>query len=143
MTMAYQIHHFDAPCGVTFRLVLGRSTYSIDARDKHGKRIAWTGRRWGASLTDALSMAAYTGETERAKSAIWYLFARLDYYVFCPGIIDLWRAATYRGETERAKYERLAPYRAAMQRARALPYGQRLDGLAEAEKIKERLLSAA
>ncbi len=77
-----------------FRIVLGNSTYSVALFDATGDRIAWSGRHWGCSLTDALAMACHTGDPSRAASAIWFLFGRIDYYVDGPGIIDLWRAAT-------------------------------------------------
>lgn len=93
----YEKHTWQAG-NCSFVMVLGRSTYSVAVHDGEGNRIAWSGRNWGLSLTDALSMACYTGERKEANSAIGYLFNRIDYYVDCPGISDLWRAAVYIGE---------------------------------------------
>lgn len=93
----YQKHTWQAG-HCRFVMVLSRSTYSVAVLDSAGNRIEWTGRKWGLSLTDALSMACYTGKPEGASSAIGYLFNRIDWYLDCPGIADLWRAAVYIGE---------------------------------------------
>jgi len=136
----YQTHYFDAPSGVTFRLVLSRATYSVAAFDRDGRRIYWSGRHWGASLTDALSAACYHGEPLMAASAIWFLFGRIDYYRDRPGILDLWAAAIYRGEPAGVTHERFAPYREAMKRARELRFGPgHRQAIAEAEALAEKL----
>lgn len=92
--MAYRHVALNAPCGVTFKLVLGNSSYSIAAFDAEGCRIAWSGRKWGPSLTDALSRAVYKNEPSYASSALWFLFGRIDGYLDGPGILDLWEASS-------------------------------------------------
>lgn len=89
--MAYETHYFDAPAGVTFKIVLGRATYSIAAFDRDGDRIAWTGRNWGPALTDSLMMAAYYGEPLRASSGLRFCFGD------SLNLVDLWEASVYRG----------------------------------------------
>lgn len=135
----YTTHHFDAPCGVTFKVVLGRSTYSVAAFDCTGRRIAWSGRNWGPSLTDALSTAAYHGEPLEAASGIWFLFGRIDYYLDRPGLLDLWDAAIYRGEPAAVTHARFEPYREAMAAARRAPYAQRSKLIADAEALTVKL----
>jgi len=141
--MGYETHHFDAPCGISFKVTLSRSTYSVAAFDRTGRRIAWTGRNWGPSLTDALSMACYTGEPLRASSGLWFLFRRIDYYRDCPGILDLWTAAIYRGEPASVRRERFQPYHEAMRRAHDLRFGGGWSAARdEAERIKAELEAA-
>lgn len=96
----YEKHVFRAPGGIEFRIVLGRSTYSVAVHDRAGRRIEWSGRNWGPSLTDALMMACYRGEPSGAKAAIAYLFTRIDGYADSPGIRDLWRASEYIGRPQ-------------------------------------------
>jgi hypothetical protein len=98
MNSRYQKHTWQAGA-CRFVMVLGQSTYSVAVLDSAGNRIRWTGRKWGLSLTDALSAACYVGDARKADSAIWYLFANiLRGCTACPGITDLWRAAVYIGE---------------------------------------------
>lgn len=98
---------FSAPCGVTFKLVLGNSTYSVAAFDRDGNRFAWSGRKWGRSLTDALVMAVYKGEPSEAESAIWFLFGRIDRYADRPGVLDLWLAS--KPQTAKAPARKVDP----------------------------------
>lgn len=63
--------------GYCFKLVLSKSTYSI-AVFKDGKRVEWTGRKWGPSITDALAMASHKADPNCAHTAMVYLFRTYD-----------------------------------------------------------------
>lgn len=135
----YQRHTWQAG-QLQFQIVLGRSTYSVALHGPDGKRLAWSGRNWGPSLTGALAMACYTGESDRAASALRFLFARIDGYLDWPGVCDLWRAARYIGETEKARHLRFQPYRDAMAAAKALRFsGGWSQAMADAARIKSEL----
>lgn len=99
---------FLAPAGVRFELVLSRSTYSVAVYDRDGDRIAWSGRNWGTSLTDALSMAGYANDPARAAGGMWYLFGRIDGYHDGPSIVDLWKASRRIAGTEIKQDKRAA-----------------------------------
>lgn len=93
------VHYFDAPCGHSFKLTLGRSTYSV-ALYRGKKRVEFSGRNWGPSLTSDLAAACYRGDPYRVQCGMAFLFDRIDGYQARPGLQDLWLAATYRGVPE-------------------------------------------
>jgi hypothetical protein len=110
----YKHHSWRTPCGHEFRVVLGRTTYSVALHDPRGKRIEWSGRNWGPSLTDALMMACYVGDRTHADAAIHYLFTRIDpdFEGNRRWVRDLWDTATYVGRPESQYVDLSRPFHA-------------------------------
>lgn len=79
------------------RATMRTGNYAVSLFDKSGKRIAHE-KGWGPSGCDVLDAAAYYKDPAKAEGLIAFLFARIDGYLDCPGIRELWLASTYEGK---------------------------------------------
>lgn len=76
------------------RATFSTGNYSVHLFGPLNAKLAFQ-KGWGYSGVDALDAAAYYKDPSRAAGLITYLFTRIDGYLDCPGIRDLWLASTY------------------------------------------------
>lgn len=146
MRKGFTKHTWRAPAGYRFEFAISHSSYLVEIY-KGDQLIEHSGRdgrrpQWGAALTDSLSSSCYTGNPERARSAIGFLFNRIDKGFEGDRTLysDLFAAAVYVGETGKQRNERWQRFRDAERRARDLRFtGRWSEANAEAKRIKAEL----